>query len=134
MAFLYRGDQGWILEGDGMTYGAAQIPGLLPRDRALRVIFIGPDPKNPQQDRDLFEKYPWEHVSVSTQTGIPTWLEMSRIKRLFWDDEDRVVQFHPPKSEYVNMHPHCLHLWRWTGGEFPHPPMELVGYKKKGTQ
>ncbi|TXH71415.1 MAG: hypothetical protein E6Q83_03625 [Thiothrix sp.] len=43
----------------------------------------------------------WEHVSVSLGNRCPT-----------WDEEDMVIQFHPAKSEYVNLHPHALHLWR----------------------
>lgn len=76
----------------------------------------------------------WEHVSISVahQRGKkkqrnPTWEEMCWIKDLFWDEEDRVVQFHPPKSEYVSLAPYCLHLWRWVLGEFPHPPSITVG-------
>ena len=77
----------------------------------------------------------WDHVSVSVFTRgalhlsrLPTWEEMARIKDLFWEAEDCVMQVHPPKSEYVNM-AEVLHLWRWTGGEFPRPPSILVGFK-----
>lgn len=60
----------------------------------------------------------WQHVSVSVEYDHrpPNWDTMCRVKDLFWDDEDWVVQFHPAKSEYVNHHPGCLHLWRYTGG------------------
>ncbi len=71
----------------------------------------------------------WEHVSVSLEDRLPTWPEMCHIKGLFWDDEDCVVQFHPPKSEYVNCHPNCLHLWRKIGSEFETPPAWMVGPK-----
>ena len=71
----------------------------------------------------------WEHVSVSTPLRCPTWDEMCLVKALFWDDEDCVVQFHPTKSEYVNQHPYCLHLWRKIGAEFETPPSIMVGYK-----
>ncbi len=54
----------------------------------------------------------WEHVSVSLPDRTPIWEEMSIIKKLFWDDEDLVVQFHPPRSKYVNNHPYVLHMWR----------------------
>lgn len=64
----------------------------------------------------------WEHVSVSLENRVPTWDEMCSVKRLFWDAEDCVVQFHPPKSEYVNCHPYCLHLWRSLDVEMPRPP------------
>lgn len=69
----------------------------------------------------------WEHVSVSLKNRTPNWEEMSFFKDLFWDPEDCVVQFHPPKSEHVNNHPHCLHLWRMSGENFPRPVPGLVG-------
>lgn len=53
----------------------------------------------------------WEHVSVSA-LFTPTWNEMCWVKDAFWEDEEFVLQFHPPKSEYVNVHGRCLHLWR----------------------
>src|SRR5687768_16455044 len=57
----------------------------------------------------------WKQVSVSfhdTPTFTPSWEIMCRIKDLFWEPEDVVVQFHPAKSDYVNQHPGCLHLWQ----------------------
>ena len=71
----------------------------------------------------------WEHVSVSLHNRCPTWGEMCQIKALFWDDEDCVVQFHPPKSQYVNFHPYCLHLWRQIGVDTPVPDSLLIGPK-----
>lgn len=71
----------------------------------------------------------WEHVSISTTHRPPTWGEMCFVKALFWDDEDCVIQFHPPRSDYVNNHPHCLHLWRPTEQQIPRPPSILVGIK-----
>ena len=72
----------------------------------------------------------WQHVSVSLEylTKPPSWEVMCKVKDLFWEPEDVVVQFHPKKSEYVNFHPGCLHLWRCTDGrKFPTPPSILVG-------
>lgn len=71
----------------------------------------------------------WEHVSISLKDRTPTWEEMCAIKDLLWDEEDLVVQYHPPKSEYVNVAVNCLHLWRQFEGEFPAPPSLLVGKK-----
>jgi hypothetical protein len=71
----------------------------------------------------------WEHVSVSTATRCPTWEEMCRVKDLFWGDEDVVIQYHPAKADYVNHHPHCLHLWRQTNLNPNTPPAFLVGPK-----
>jgi hypothetical protein len=69
----------------------------------------------------------WEHVSVSTKNRPPNWQEMNFVKDLFWRDEETVVQYHPPKSRWVNRHPHCLHLWRHKSVDYPLPPMLLVG-------
>lgn len=64
----------------------------------------------------------WEHVSVSCADRCPTWDEMAMVKGLFWDEEETVVQFHPPRSQYVNAHPYCLHLWRHVGHDPELPP------------
>jgi hypothetical protein len=74
----------------------------------------------------------WEHVSISTRRRPPNWQEMCFVKDLFWDEQECVIQFHPPRSEYVNNHPHCLHLWRPTDNHVRLPPSILVGYKDKG--
>lgn len=77
----------------------------------------------------------WEHVSVQvmhrkgSSTRCCTWEEMSWIKDLFWDENDTVVQYHPPKKEYVNNAEFVLHLWRPVGKHLPRPKSILVGIK-----
>ena len=73
----------------------------------------------------------WQHVSVTIYGSpfTPSWDIMCKVKDLFWDEQQWVMQFHPAKSEYVNNHPGCLHLWRPTDKEFPVPKSELVGFK-----
>lgn len=72
----------------------------------------------------------WEHVSVSLfEKRCPTWEEMCFVKETFWDDDETVIQYHPPKTEYVNMHPFCLHLWKPVASQIPLPPSILVGFK-----
>lgn len=71
----------------------------------------------------------WEHVSVSRKDRCPTWDEMCQIKNIFWDEEDCCIQFHPAKSEYVNNHPYCLHIWRPLDAIIPIPDSILVGLK-----
>jgi hypothetical protein len=77
----------------------------------------------------------WEHVSVSLsrvgKARLPNWEEMCFVKNLFWDEEDCVVQFHPPKSEHVNNY-RVLHLWRYLTLDFPRPPKEAVGVQSLG--
>ena len=60
----------------------------------------------------------WEHVSVAPHMReiIPSWEDMCIIKDIFWDDEEAVLQIHPPKSKHVNLMENCLHLWRPKGG------------------
>lgn len=54
----------------------------------------------------------WDHVSVSLSNRCPTWDEMDFIKNLFFKDDEAVMQLHPPRKNWVNNHPFCLHLWR----------------------
>lgn len=73
----------------------------------------------------------WEHVSIhivnNKKQFIPSWEEMCKIKDIFWDEEDVVIQYHPKKSEYINNNPYTLHLWRPVDFELPTPPKETVG-------
>jgi len=80
----------------------------------------------------------WEHVSITLHQKVsqtrrkavkrtPTWSEMCYVKSLFWDDEEAVMQLHPLKSQHVNRHDYCLHLWRPVRQDIPLPPPGLVG-------
>jgi hypothetical protein len=106
-----------------------------------RLALIASDGSEAPNEPD----WQWEHVSIhayrpakpqpegftlaSRRLALrtPTWKEMSYVKRLCWDAEDVVVQFHPRESEYVNCHPNVLHLWRPKTLAFPTPPAILVG-------
>lgn len=68
----------------------------------------------------------WEHVSVSLPDRCPTWEEMCHVKDLFWGEHETVIQFHPRKSNYVNNHQNCLHLWRNSETGHQLPPTEYV--------
>ena len=70
----------------------------------------------------------WEHVSVTLmhKARVPTWEEMCFVKDLFWSDDETVIQYHPRKMDYVNVHPFCLHLWKPIGVELPMPPKETI--------
>ena len=78
----------------------------------------------------------WEHVSVCARDyrgeRCPNWDEMCFVKGLFWADDECVVQFHPPESEYINNHRFVLHLWKPIGVEMPRPPAIAVGVKGLG--
>jgi hypothetical protein len=70
----------------------------------------------------------WDHVSVSVSNArrLPTWSEMNYIKRLFFHDDEAVMQLHPPAAQYVN-NAEVLHLWRPHSDPIPLPPMWMVG-------
>lgn len=68
----------------------------------------------------------WEHVSVSLRVRCPTWEEMDFVKRLFWRDNETVMQLHVPRSQHLNYHETCLHLWKPVGIDILLPPSGAV--------
>lgn len=78
----------------------------------------------------------WDHVSISplNRKTIPTWDMMCKVKDIFFKPEEAVIQIHPPKDEYVNNMPNCLHLWRCRYKEMVLPPSCFVGIRKGQTQ
>ena len=68
----------------------------------------------------------WEHVTASTPTRCLTWNEMCEVKDFFFYDDECVVQYHPSKKDYVNIHEYCLHLWKPKNAKLPLPPKYLV--------
>jgi hypothetical protein len=115
------------LMGTDATAGNNGAFDLESREPGWRLVLICSDGT---EVPDVLE-WQWEHVSVrayrGSQSRIPTWREMCFVKGLCWDDEDVVVQYHPRKSEYVNCHPHVLHLWRPKDQTIPTPPAILIG-------
>lgn len=71
----------------------------------------------------------WEHLSVSMPSRTPSWNQMCRMKDIFWNKDEVCVQYHPKEEDYVNMHKHCLHIWKPTNEILPIPPHILVGFK-----
>jgi hypothetical protein len=104
--------EGYFASDDtyGLT-GAFEVVG--PMSRKLRLI--------------ASDGEGWEHVSISIDNRPPNWAEMCFAKDLFWNDDECVIQYHPPRSQYVNCHPFTLHLWKPIGIELPMPPTYLIG-------
>lgn len=78
----------------------------------------------------------WEHISVAPKRKslVPSWEDMCFIKDLFFKENEAAIQIHPPKADYVNNMPNCLHLWRCTYKEMVLPPRVLVGITKGMTR
>ena len=68
----------------------------------------------------------WDHVSVSLKHRCPLWKEMVFIKDLFFDEQEAVMQLHPPKANYRSFHKYCLHMWRPQWVELPLPDAIMV--------
>lgn len=68
----------------------------------------------------------WDHVSVSRVDRCPTWQEMEKVKRAFFRDDELAMQLHVPSKDHINVHPHCLHIWRPHHAAIPTPPIGLV--------
>jgi hypothetical protein len=53
----------------------------------------------------------WKHASISLKHRYPTWDEILDVRYTFFAETEEVVQVLPPKSEYINIHKNCFHLW-----------------------
>lgn len=68
----------------------------------------------------------WDHVSASYKNRCLTWDEMCRIKDIFFHEDEVVMQLHPTKKNYVNIHPYVLHLWKPQNVDIPLPQKIMV--------
>jgi hypothetical protein len=86
--------------------------------------------ETPQQTVILSGGYrddiPWLHVSTAWRHRLPTWEELHDVRELFLDDALVAVQVFPPKAEYINVHPFCLHLYARADGERTVPDLRIV--------
>lgn len=53
----------------------------------------------------------WIHVSISRPDRLPEYQELAKVKKDFLGDELEAYQVFPKKSDHVNVHSFCLHLW-----------------------
>jgi hypothetical protein len=70
----------------------------------------------------------WKHLSISNaqKKVLPGWTVMSRIKDLFFADDEWAIQFFPAKEDYINDCEWCLHLWVPLNEPLPKPSIVLV--------
>jgi hypothetical protein len=88
---------GWVISGetdDGRSF--------VNRMRRLSVIVSG----DTEQDGKR-----WIHFSVASPDRLPSWDTLVEMKELFLGQDRKAIQVIPPKSEHVNIHPNCLHLF-----------------------
>ncbi len=51
------------------------------------------------------------HLSISCERRHPTWEEIRDTRYELLPDVETMAMLLPPKALYVNIHPHCFHLW-----------------------
>lgn len=59
----------------------------------------------------------WIHVSLSRKSRMPTYEDMTLVKRLFLGPDRRAIQLFVSEKEHYNYHPFCLHLWHCVDGD-----------------
>ncbi|MBC7340853.1 MAG: hypothetical protein H5U02_00100 [Clostridia bacterium] len=52
------------------------------------------------------------HLSISHPDRYPTWDEIKEARYLLVPDNVTMAMLLPPKTEYVNVHKNCFHLWQ----------------------
>ena len=71
----------------------------------------------------LFSREPWEdgkerlHASIAHPFKLPAWDYVKYVRYKLFPDNMKVAMILPPKSEYVDMHKHCFHLYQMFDGE-----------------
>lgn len=51
------------------------------------------------------------HLSISKKDKLPSYQNLKDARYKFLPNDVVMAQIFPPKSEFVNVHPYCLHLW-----------------------
>ena len=65
-------------------------------------------------------------VSPEKSKQTPRWEEMCKIKELFFEDDETVIQYIVAKKDNINVKENCLHLWKPTNQTVPMPPKCFV--------
>lgn len=53
----------------------------------------------------------WLHMSITSKNRIPTYEELTFMKKHWAGDVRKCIMVFPSTTEHVNIHPRCLHLW-----------------------
>jgi len=64
-----------------------------------------------------YDGHAWLHVSIASPRRMPTWDELVEVKETLIGKEVEAYQVLPPRSRWVNQHPHCLHLFALAEGD-----------------
>lgn len=97
--------EGWrIVQPWGDGYGLEERSGL-------RVLVS----TAPYEDRE------WMHVSLSRKDRLPSYADLQYVKEVVIGNDRWAAQLFPPRTDHVNLHQFCLHLWVPLDGALPWP-------------
>lgn len=65
----------------------------------------------------------WDHVNISLPARTPNWEEIEFVRDIFFDAQDIVVIYSPPRLFPYVTNPFHIHMWRRQGHQFPIPNM-----------
>lgn len=60
---------------------------------------------------EIHDGQTWQHVSMSRQSRMPNYDDLTKVKRLFIGDDRKAIMVFPEADKHVNIHPFCLHLY-----------------------
>ena len=55
------------------------------------------------------------HLCISCADRLPTYEELKEARYKYCPNDCYMAQIFPPKEEFVNVNPYCLHLWEVDG-------------------
>jgi len=53
----------------------------------------------------------WLHVSISRADEIPSYADLTEVKRVLLGPHRKAIMVLPAEAEHYNLHPYCLHLY-----------------------
>ena len=59
----------------------------------------------------------WLHFSMTSGVAVPSWDQLVRAKEAILGSESKAIQVIAPRSEWVNIHGKCLHLFLCLDGD-----------------
>jgi hypothetical protein len=106
---MERGADGISFKREGMSLGFSARP--------LQTVILSGGYR---------DDVPWLHVSTAWSNRLPSFEELREVREVFFDDALVAVQVFPPKAEYINVHPYCLHLYA-RADERTVPDLRIIG-------
>lgn len=132
---MWRLYQNAIIQRVKRCFPLTQPPDLngpMAHSKVVQPIWLLGEPEDPIHIQASVERKGdclyWYHVSFKRQEDrTPSAEDVRRVREAMFRRSSVVVQVFPPRSEYVNLHAHVLHLWERLGGDRLIPDLREPG-------